>query len=469
MASGNSSRRDVGRPVVWPAEAASRRSTTGRPAPRRRARPRLRPATGPSVRASYTGKALALAYSNRGVEWTAQGRCSPAPSPTTTRPSSTIRRRRRPTTIAASPVPARSDFDNAIADYDEAIRLNPKYASALWATAALPTSTRASIERAIADYDEAIRLAPDAVGLNNRGNAYASRGEFDRAIRDFDEAVNARRALRHRALQSRQRAFRQGRRRPRASRDYDQALAIDPKYQDALVNRGVAYETQGPDRPRDRRLRRGASSSIRRMPSRSTIAAMRCSRRARPTRAIADYDQALRLDGKYVAAYFSRAIAHESRRQYFAAIADYEHVTRLQPPNAAAWNSRCWTRAVDRPAAGGARATATKRCGCARTIVNALDSRALRASEVGPLRRGDRRLRRGACASIRRRSRRCTVAAWPSAGSTISRRQRRHRRGARAQARRSRWSSRATGEPAVAGPAGPAREAERPLARGRPC
>ena len=32
-------------------------------------------------------------------------------------------------------------------------------------------------------------------------------------------------------------------------------------------------------------------------------------------RAIADYDQAIRLDSQYVAAYFSRAIAQESRRR----------------------------------------------------------------------------------------------------------------------------------------------------------
>jgi tetratricopeptide (TPR) repeat protein len=44
-------------------------------------------------------------------------------------------------------------------------------------------------DRAIRDYDEAIRLIPnDAKLFNNRGAAYFSKGQFDRAIQDYDEA-----------------------------------------------------------------------------------------------------------------------------------------------------------------------------------------------------------------------------------------------------------------------------------------
>jgi tetratricopeptide (TPR) repeat protein len=45
-------------------------------------------------------------------------------------------------------------------------------------------------DRAIQDYDEAIRLIPnDGKLFNNRGTAYFSKGQFDRAIRDYDEAI----------------------------------------------------------------------------------------------------------------------------------------------------------------------------------------------------------------------------------------------------------------------------------------
>src|ERR1700687_2120498 len=46
------------------------------------------------------------------------------------------------------------------------------------------------IDRAIADFDQAIALNPnEPTGFNNRGVAYAEKGQYDRAIADYDEAV----------------------------------------------------------------------------------------------------------------------------------------------------------------------------------------------------------------------------------------------------------------------------------------
>ncbi len=45
-------------------------------------------------------------------------------------------------------------------------------------------------DRAIRDYDQAIRIKPDyAFAFNNRGAAYRLKGEYDRAIRDLDRAI----------------------------------------------------------------------------------------------------------------------------------------------------------------------------------------------------------------------------------------------------------------------------------------
>ena len=45
-------------------------------------------------------------------------------------------------------------------------------------------------DKAIADFDEAIRLNPKlAEAYNNRGNAWEGKGEHDRAIADFGEAI----------------------------------------------------------------------------------------------------------------------------------------------------------------------------------------------------------------------------------------------------------------------------------------
>ena len=44
-------------------------------------------------------------------------------------------------------------------------------------------------DRAIADYNEAIRITPQANFLTNRGDAYNQKGDYDRAIDDYDRAL----------------------------------------------------------------------------------------------------------------------------------------------------------------------------------------------------------------------------------------------------------------------------------------
>ena len=49
---------------------------------------------------------------------------------------------------------------------------------------------KGQLDAAIADFDEAIRLDPrSAVVLSNRGNAYIAKGQFGRSIIDYSEAI----------------------------------------------------------------------------------------------------------------------------------------------------------------------------------------------------------------------------------------------------------------------------------------
>jgi tetratricopeptide (TPR) repeat protein len=46
------------------------------------------------------------------------------------------------------------------------------------------------IEHAIADHDQAIKLDPkNSLAFNNRGNAYSAKRDFERAIADYDQAI----------------------------------------------------------------------------------------------------------------------------------------------------------------------------------------------------------------------------------------------------------------------------------------
>jgi len=83
----------------------------------------------------------------------------------------------------------KDQFERAVADYDEAIRLNPNSAAAFhnrcWAQVALGHT-----RDALSDCNESLRIEPqDAGTLRTRGFAYLKAGAFDRAILDYDAAL----------------------------------------------------------------------------------------------------------------------------------------------------------------------------------------------------------------------------------------------------------------------------------------
>src|SRR5499433_959652 len=80
------------------------------------------------------------------------------------------------------------DFDAAITDYSEAIRLDPKYALAFHNRGAA-YANKGDRDRAIADYDEAIRLDPQyALAFCNRGRAKRAKGDETGAGADINRA-----------------------------------------------------------------------------------------------------------------------------------------------------------------------------------------------------------------------------------------------------------------------------------------
>jgi len=84
---------------------------------------------------------------------------------------------------------AKKDYDHAIADYTEAIRLDPKYALA-HINRGNAYKVKGDYDRAIEDYSEAIRLDPeDALAYFKRGNAYEAKKDYGSAIADFTEAI----------------------------------------------------------------------------------------------------------------------------------------------------------------------------------------------------------------------------------------------------------------------------------------
>jgi len=194
------------------------------------------------------------------------------------------------------------EYDRAIADYNEAIRLEPDAPLYLVARG-LAYYGKGDYDWAIADYSQALRLDPNlAAAYNNRGVAYDDKGDYDRAIAD-----------------------------------YTQALRLDPNYAAAYNNRGVAYNNK---KDYDKAIA-DYTEAIKLDPT-----ANRYTRRGDAyynkkdyDRAIVDYTEAIRLDPT-VSRYYNRGVAYNNKKDYDKAIADYSEALRLNPNYAAAYNGR---------------------------------------------------------------------------------------------------------------------------------
>ena len=82
-----------------------------------------------------------------------------------------------------------SDFDKALRDYDQAIRLDPHDATAYRGRGFVWHSKRV-YDKAIVDFDESIRLDPkSALTFIARGTTRTSKREFSNAIADYSEAI----------------------------------------------------------------------------------------------------------------------------------------------------------------------------------------------------------------------------------------------------------------------------------------
>jgi Tfp pilus assembly protein PilF len=83
----------------------------------------------------------------------------------------------------------RRDYDAAVADYGEALRLQPNE-RAFYNNRGRAFLAKKDYERAVADFDESIRLAPNYVfPYANRAAARTAQREYARAVEDYERAL----------------------------------------------------------------------------------------------------------------------------------------------------------------------------------------------------------------------------------------------------------------------------------------
>lgn len=83
----------------------------------------------------------------------------------------------------------KGDYDLAVNDYNEALKLNPKD-NLSYINRARAFSGKKNYDSAIADYDKAIELNPkDAVAYLNRADSFEKKGSAERAISDYRKVI----------------------------------------------------------------------------------------------------------------------------------------------------------------------------------------------------------------------------------------------------------------------------------------
>jgi tetratricopeptide (TPR) repeat protein len=140
----------------------------------------------------------------------------------------------------------RRDFDNALAYFSEAIKLDPQN-SLLLSHRGYLHGEKKDFDRAIADLSEAIRLDPrDDVAFYNRGVVYLSTNNFDGAIADLTDAI-MRNSLLASAYNNRGSAYSSKNDLDKAIANYTEAIRLNPNFAMAYYNRGVAKHKKGDD------------------------------------------------------------------------------------------------------------------------------------------------------------------------------------------------------------------------------
>ncbi|MBK7318902.1 tetratricopeptide repeat protein [Candidatus Villigracilis affinis] len=234
---------------------------------------------------------------------------------------------------------SRNQLQQAIADYTEALTIDPEY---IWAFSSrgYAYANLGLDEMAIADYTKTIELNPQCACIYyyNRGVAYGHLKEYEKAIADYTMAIKLD-PTDDWSYNNRGNIYDRLERYNEAIADYTKAIELSPNDELYYQNRGETYTDLG---KYDNALN-DFNKAIELAPENAhgfNARAIGYEEMKEYEHALADYNKAIQLDPEYPSAYYNRALLYEILERYEDALADYTKAIGLNSKSALYYNSR---------------------------------------------------------------------------------------------------------------------------------
>lgn len=202
------------------------------------------------------------------------------------------------------------NFDGAIEDYGEAIRLNPE-ARSNYNNRADTWLSMKEYDKALADYDQATQLDPeDAYPYSGRGLVWTLQEDYEKSAAEFSEAIrlDANDPL---SYGGRAYAWLQLAEFDKVIADCDEAIRLDSSISSVFHNRGSAWQHKG-----------------------------------ELDRALADFDEALQRSPENAESHSARGTVWKLKQEYARALEDFSEAIRVDPEYARPYNERAWVWAT---------------------------------------------------------------------------------------------------------------------------
>jgi len=229
-------------------------------------------------------------------------------------------------------------WDLALADYNEAILLNPKYTSA-YINRGLVYKEQEKFDLAFADYSKAIELDPKYTwAYFQRGLLYKKQKKFDLALADYNKAIELDPKYTS-AYINRGLLYKEQEKFDLALADYNKAIELDPQYANAYFQRGILYFQKG----EYELALQDFNQVITLKPQEAIAYFVRGNiylQKGEKELALKDFNQAITLKFQDANMYFSRGNIYYEKGEKELALNDYNQAITLKSQDASVYYNR---------------------------------------------------------------------------------------------------------------------------------